>query len=178
MKQFDSKASKKEWLINTRFMRIALGEARRSATNGGIPVGCILVNNNIIISRGHNKRVQHNDPISHAEIICIRKALKWKMDLSGCTLYTTHMPCYLCSGAIIQFGISKVVSGESISFPHAKYILEQNQVNVTDMRLVECQEIVEKYIIKNKELWKENSIKNTPNIILDDNETKQGNDKL
>jgi creatinine deaminase len=86
------------------FMKVAIQEARKGLDEGGIPIGSVLVKNEHIIGRGHNKRVQESDPIMHAEIDCLRSAGRiGKYETT--VLYSTLMPCYLCAGAVVQFGI-------------------------------------------------------------------------
>lgn len=92
------------------FMQVAIEEAKLGRDENGIPIGSALVRDGQVLGRGHNKRVQDNDPIMHAEIDCLRNAGRIK-HYSGTVLYSTLMPCYLCAGAIVQFGIKKVVGG-------------------------------------------------------------------
>ena len=140
-------------IYNDKFMHYAIEEAIESEAENGIPVGSVIVRNGKLIGKGHNRRVQENNPIMHAELCCIQDAAKSVMDLQGTTLYTTHMPCYLCSGAIIQFGISKVIAGESETLPHARHILEKNSVEVVDLDLSECKVMLRNFIARNSKLW-------------------------
>src|SRR6058998_575709 len=98
------------------FLRAAIDEAKQGLKEGGLPIGSVLVRNNQIVSRGHNRRVQHGDPMAHAEIDCLTKAGRQKT-YKDTVLYSTLMPCYLCTGAVIQFGVPKVIVGESVTFP-------------------------------------------------------------
>jgi oxygen-independent coproporphyrinogen-3 oxidase len=153
-------------------MEEAIKEANKSKKENGIPIGCVIVRNGKIIGRGNNRRIQEQDPLLHAEISAIRDThKKGYMNLHGCELYTTHMPCYLCAGAIIQFGISKVISGESETFPHAMDYLEFAGIEVMDLTLEECKRILRNYISDNADLWSETSVKNSPNIKLDISES-------
>ena len=94
------------------YMKAAMNEAIQGLCEGGIPIGAVLVKGGRIIGRGHNRRLQENDPIMHAEIDCLRNA--GRVGSYGETiLYSTLMPCYLCAGAVVQFGIKKVIVGES-----------------------------------------------------------------
>jgi creatinine deaminase len=88
------------------YIEAAIEEAKKGLEEGGIPIGSILVKDGKIIGRGHNKRVQDNDPIMHAEIDCLRNAGRIG-GYTGSIIYSTLMPCYLCAGAIVQFGIEK-----------------------------------------------------------------------
>jgi len=136
------------------FMKIAIEEAKKGLSEGGIPIGSILVKNRQIIGRGHNKRVQQRDPIMHAEIDCLRNAGRiGKYDKT--VLYSTLMPCYLCAGAVVQFGIKKVLVGESETFHGAREFLESHGVEVVDLNLDECKQLMKKFIQTNIELWKE-----------------------
>ena len=136
------------------FMRAAIEEAKKGLGEGGIPIGSVLVKDGKIIGRGHNRRVQENDPIIHAEIDCLRNAGRVG-SYKGTILYSTLMPCYLCAGAAVQFGIPKVVVGESETFPGAREFMESHSVEVTDLGLEECKQLMREFIQKNPELWNE-----------------------
>jgi cytosine/creatinine deaminase len=141
-------------VIMDAFMKAAVEEAKKGLGEGGIPIGSVLVKNDQIIGRGYNRRVQQNDPIMHAEINCLRNAGRIG-SYAGTVLYSTLMPCYLCAGAIVQFGIKKVVVGESETFPGAKEFLESRGVEVIDLNLEECKQLMKTFIQNNPELWKE-----------------------
>lgn len=136
------------------FMIEAIEQAKKSMLEGGIPIGSVLVKNNTIIGRGHNKRVQEQDPILHAEIDCLRNAGRIG-SYKGTVLYSTLMPCYLCAGAVVQFGIEKVIAGESTTFNGAKDFMESNGVIVVDLDLQECKDLMKVFIEKNPILWNE-----------------------
>ena len=123
-------------------------------SEGGIPIGSILVKDGKIIARGYNRRVQQNDPILHAEIDCLRNARRIGT-YSETTLYSTLMPCYLCAGAIVQFGIKKVVAGESETFAGAKDFMQSHGIEVVDLGLSECKQMMKDFIQKNPQLWNE-----------------------
>ena len=95
------------------FMRAALEEARLGAEEGGVPIGAALVDGDTLVATGRNRRLQDTAPVMHAEINCLYNAGKTIQDFGGMTLYSTLMPCYMCAGAILQFGITKVVVAES-----------------------------------------------------------------
>jgi cytosine deaminase len=136
------------------FMEAAIAEAKQGLQEGGIPIGSILVKDGEIIGRGHNKRVQNRDPVTHAEIDCLRNAGrigKYK----DTTLYSTLMPCYLCAGAVVQFGIKKVIAGESETFPGAREFMESHGVEVIDLNLDECKHLMSEFIQNNPQLWNE-----------------------
>ncbi|HXZ94663.1 MAG TPA: nucleoside deaminase [Dehalococcoidia bacterium] len=136
------------------FMKAALNEAKKGLSEGGIPIGSVLVRKGKIIGRGHNKRVQDNDPILHAEIDCLRNAGRVG-SYKDTVLYSTLMPCYLCAGAIVQFSIVKVIAGESETFAGAREFMESHDVKVIDMNLDECKRLMKEFIEPNPDLWKE-----------------------
>lgn len=136
------------------FMTAAIDEAKTGLSEKGIPIGSVLVKNGEIVGRGHNKRVQDGDPITHAEIDCLRNAGRVG-SYKNAVLYSTLMPCYLCAGAVVQFGIKKVIVGESRTFPGAKEFMESHGVEVIDLNLDECVQIMEDFIEKNPTLWNE-----------------------
>jgi len=135
-------------------MKEAIGEAKLSLREEGIPVGAVLVMAGKIIGRGHNMRVQKNDPTSHAEIECLRNAGRLG-SYRGTTIYSTLMPCYLCAGAIIQFGIREVIAGESENFGGARGFLEAHGVKVTDLNISECKKLMRDFIQSNPQIWNE-----------------------
>src|SRR6185503_17257596 len=136
------------------FMQAAIAEARQGISEGGIPIGSVLVRDGKIIGRGHNKRVQDGDPVTHAEIDCLRNAGRLG-SFHNTVLYSTLMPCYLCAGATVQFGIKKVIVGESRTFPGAVDFMRSHGVEVIDLDLPECVDVMRKFIAENPELWNE-----------------------
>src|SRR5437773_1823312 len=94
------------------FMQAAIAQARKSRSEGGIPIGSALARAGKLVAVGHNERVQESDPVTHAEIDCLRNAGRLG-NFHNTVLYSTLMPCYLCAGATVQFGIKKVIVGES-----------------------------------------------------------------
>ena len=136
------------------FMKAAIDEAGKGLKEGGIPIGSVLARKGKIIGRGHNKRVQDKDPILHAEIDCLRNAGRIG-SYKDTVLYSTLMPCYLCAGAIVQFGIKKVIAGESETFAGAREFMESHGVEVTDLNLNECKQLMKEFIENNPDLWKE-----------------------
>src|SRR5688572_490632 len=136
------------------FMRAALDEAKKGLAEGGLPIGSVLVRNEQIIARGHNRRVQKGDPMAHAEIDCLTVAGRQKT-YRDTVLYSTLMPCFLCSGAIVQFGIPRVVAGESVNFAGGADFLRQQGVEVIDLHDGECIEMMSRFIREHPELWNE-----------------------
>jgi len=136
------------------FMEAAIAQAKQGLSEGGIPIGSVIVKDGQIVGRGHNKRVQDNDPVTHAEIDCLRNAGRIS-NYKDTTLYSTLMPCYLCAGAVVQFGIKKVIAGESETFPGAKEFMESHGVEVIDLNLDECKQLMSNFIENNPMLWNE-----------------------
>lgn len=137
-----------------KYMAIAIAEAQQGLQEGGIPIGSVLVKNDEICGRGHNKRVQDSDPVTHAEIDCLRNAGRIG-NYAETTLYSTLMPCYLCAGAVVQFGIKTVIAGESQTFGGAREFMESHGVTVIDLDLEECKQLMRDFIAQNPRLWNE-----------------------
>lgn len=135
-------------------MQRAIDEARHSRSQGGIPIGAALVRDQEVIAVGHNQRVQNDDPLAHAEIECLRNAGRIG-SYAGTEIYSTLMPCYLCAGAIVQFGIRKVYAGESETFAGAREFLLSHGVEVIDLDLVECKQLMSDFIAAEPALWSE-----------------------
>jgi cytosine deaminase len=140
--------------IMEEFMKAAIEEAKLGLQEGGIPIGSVLVRDGKIVGRGHNRRVQNNDPLAHAEIECIRNAGRFGT-YANTILFSTLMPCYLCSGAIVQFGVEKVVVGESRNFKGDIEFLKDHWVTVDDWDWDECIELMKEFKKKNSTLWNE-----------------------
>ena len=136
------------------FLEVAIEEARTGLKEGGIPIGSVLIKDGKIIGRGHNKRVQDGDPITHAEIDCLRHAGRIG-SYKNTVLYSTLMPCYLCAGAVVQFGIKKVYAGENETFTGAKEFMESMGVEVINLNSEECKEMMRRFILEKPELWNE-----------------------
>lgn len=136
------------------FMKAAIDEARKGLAEGGIPIGSVLVKDGKIIGRGHNRRVQNGSPTLHAEIDCLENTGRIG-SYGGTILYSTLMPCYLCSGAVVQFGIKKVVAGESVTFAGGPDFMKEHGVEVVDLNLEECVNLMRDFIDKNEVLWNE-----------------------
>jgi creatinine deaminase len=135
-----------------KFMQAAIDEAKKGLEEGGIPIGSVLVKDGKIIGRGHNKRVQENDPVIHAEIDCLMNAGRIGV-YKDTILYSTLMPCYLCAGASVQFGIKKVIAGENETFSGAIEFMESHGIEVVNLNLPECKILMKEFIEKNPELW-------------------------
>jgi len=135
-------------------MKAAIEEAKKGLAEGGIPIGSVLVKDGKIIGRGHNQRVQKGSPTLHAEIDCLENAGRIG-SYKDTVLYSTLMPCYLCSGAVVQFEIKKVIVGESATFPGGPEFMREHGVEVTDLDLDECKKLMTDFIEANPKLWNE-----------------------
>ncbi len=136
------------------FFHEAVKEAKKGLSEGGIPIGSVLVKDGRIIGRGHNKRVQEDNPMIHAEIDCLMNAGRIG-SYKGAVLYSTLMPCYLCAGAAVQFGIKKVIAGESQTFSGAAEFMRSHGIEVVDLSDEECVSLMKKFIEDKPELWNE-----------------------
>ncbi len=137
-----------------KFMTMAYEQALKSYNEGGLPIGSVLVKNGELVAVGHNMRVQSNDPLAHAEMTCLKNAGRIK-SYKGCTIYSTLMPCYMCSGTIVQFGIKEVIVGEDENFKGGKEFMEAHGVKVTNVNDERCIALMAKFIAEKPELWNE-----------------------
>ena len=137
-----------------RFMAAAIAPARKGLAEGGIPIGSVLVRGGEIIGRGHNKRVQELNPMVHAEIDCLMQAGRVG-SYRDTVLYSTLMPCYLCSGAAVQFRVPRVIVGESRTFAGAPEFMRSHGIEVVDLDLPECVRMMEDFIEARPDLWNE-----------------------
>jgi len=135
-------------------MQLAIDEAKKGLQEGGIPIGSVLIKDGVLVAKGHNKRVQEKNPILHGEMDCLNNAGRIG-NYKNTTIYSTLMPCYMCAGTIVQFKIKKVIVGESRTFSGAKEFMESHGVEVVDLDLPECTEMMENFISKNPDLWNE-----------------------
>jgi cytosine deaminase len=140
--------------MKDEFMQLAIDEALQGLKEGGIPIGSVLTRHGKLIAKGHNKRVQEKNPILHGEMDCLNNAGRIGT-YKDTVIYSTLMPCYMCAGTIVQFKIKKVIVGESKTFSGAREFMESHGVEVIDLNLPECVEMMEKFIEKNPELWNE-----------------------
>ena len=139
-----------------KFMVEAQKEAQISLNNGGIPIGAILVKNGEIIGRGHNKRIQLDSSILHAEMDCLESAGRMKSaDYRNCIMYTTLSPCAMCSGALVLYNIPMVVMGENENFKGPEQYLRDNGVKLFNLNLDSCKKMLGTFIENNPELWNE-----------------------
>jgi len=133
----------------------AIREAELSWSQGGIPIGCVLVNKDgEIVSRGHNQRVQSGDPTAHAEVVCIRNA-KRRRDWSELTLVSTLSPCIMCAGTTLLFGIKRVIIGENKNFLGAEALMCSNGVKIKVLNDSRCITLMERMQQEKPDLWAE-----------------------
>jgi cytosine deaminase len=138
------------------FLQAALAEARQGLAEGGIPIGSVLVLDGRIIGRGHNQRVQKGSVIHHAEMNCLENAGRLKASVyRRCTIYSTLSPCPMCSGAILLYGIPRVIVGENITFKGPEDYVRSQGVQVEVVNDPECVQLMREFIARNPELWNE-----------------------
>ena len=138
------------------FMSEALNEAEKSLAEGGIPIGAVLVKDDKIISRGHNRLIQNDSVLLHAEMDAIENAGRLNYDdYVNCTLYTTLSPCPMCSGAVILYNIPRVVIGENTTLMGAENLLRCNDVEVVVLDDVRCRDLFLEFACNNSEIWDE-----------------------
>ncbi len=142
--------------MNERFLAAAIEQALQGRDAGGIPIGSVLVCGGEIIGRGHNQRVQRGSVIHHAEMNCLENAGRQNAAVyRRCTIYTTLSPCPMCSGAIVLYGIPRVVIGENSTFTGAEDYLRNNGVTLEVLQNAECIAIMRDFIQSHPELWHE-----------------------
>ena len=138
------------------FLKAALDEARQGLAEGGIPIGSVLVHRGEIIGRGHNRRVQRGSPILHAEMDALENAGRRAAAVyRESVLYTTLSPCAMCSGAILLYGIPRVVAGENRSFVGEEEWLRGRGVAVEVVQDAECMALMREFMQAHPELWNE-----------------------
>ncbi len=132
----------------------AINEAKIGLSEGGIPIGSVLVHEGKIIGRGHNKRVQKGSTVLHGEMDALENAGRQSAHVySNSILYTTLSPCSMCSGAIILYGIPKVVIGENVTFTGSEKWLISNGVELIVLDNEECKKLMRDFIDTNPKLW-------------------------
>ncbi|MCU7495519.1 MAG: nucleoside deaminase [Ignavibacteria bacterium] len=138
------------------FMQAAMKEAEKGLSEGGIPIGSVLVHSGKIIGRGHNKRIQKHSAILHAEMDALEDAGRLEAKIyRESVLYTTLSPCSMCSGAVLLYGIPKVVIGENRTFKGEEELLSSRGVKLEVLNLQECVEMMQAFISENPSLWNE-----------------------
>jgi cytosine/creatinine deaminase len=138
-----------------KMLDVALEEARAGYAEGGVPIGAALFSKDgTLLGRGHNRRVQEDDPSIHGETDAFRKAGRQR-SYRDTIMVTTLAPCWYCSGLVRQFGIGTVVVGESQTFQGGIEWLRENGVEVIDLDSAECIELLRKFIDQHPEIWNE-----------------------
>ncbi|MEO7539007.1 MAG: nucleoside deaminase [Pyrinomonadaceae bacterium] len=136
-------------------LEIAIQEARTGLAEGGIPIGAALFDNaGNLLGRGHNRRVQEDDPSVHGETDAFRKAGRQR-NYRNTIMVTTLAPCWYCSGLVRQFNIGAVIVGESVNFRGGIEWLRDNGIEVIDMNSQECVELLGGFIAANPDVWNE-----------------------
>jgi len=138
-----------------RMLYVAIEEARLGLSEGGIPIGAALFDGKgNLLGRGHNRRIQENDPSIHGETDAFRKAGRQRR-YRDTIMVTTLAPCWYCSGLVRQFGIGTVILGESVNFEGGIDWLRENSVKVIDLNSAECIEMLANFIAEYPEIWHE-----------------------
>ena len=139
-----------------QFLKAAFDEANRGLAEGGIPIGSVIVHQGKVIGRGHNRRVQRGSAVLHGEMDAFENAGRQPANIyRECTLYTTLSPCAMCSGAILLYGIPRVVVGENVTFTGEEELLRSRGVDVEVLQDDACVQMMEFFIAERPELWNE-----------------------
>ncbi len=138
------------------FLEAAIAEAQQGMREGGIPIGSVIVHAGKIIGRGHNRRVQRGSAILHGEMDAFENAGRQPASVyRDCVLYTTLSPCSMCTGAILLYGIPRVVVGENRTFLGEEELLRSRGVSVEVLQNEECVRLMRQFITQHPELWNE-----------------------
>lgn len=139
-----------------RFLKAALDEARLGLSEGGIPIGSVLVIDDEIVGRGHNRRVQKGSAVLHAEMDCLENAGRLKMgDYRRSVLVSTLSPCDMCSGTALLYRIPRIVIGENVTFQGPESYLRQRGVELVIVNDDECIQLMREFIAAHPDLWNE-----------------------
>ena len=142
--------------MTDRFLDAAIEEARAGESEGGIPIGSVLVVDGRIVGRGHNRRMQRGSAVLHAEMDCLENAGRLRAaDYRRATIYSTLSPCDMCSGAILLYGIPRVIVGENRTFAGPEEYVRSRGVTLTVVDDVRCVELMRAFIASHAELWDE-----------------------
>lgn len=143
-------------MTTDKFMQAAIDEARKGLEEGGIPIGSVLVYDGKIIGRGHNRRVQQGSAILHGEMDALENAGRQAASVyKKATLYTTLSPCAMCSGAILLYGIKRVIIGENTTFLGEEQLLKDREVSLDVHDDETCKAMMREFIKANPRLWSE-----------------------
>lgn len=138
------------------FLLAAIEEAEHGLAEGGIPIGAVLVHAGTIVGRGHNRRIQQDSVIRHGEMDALENAGRQSAAFyRECTLYTTLSPCAMCSGAILLYGIPRVVIGENQTFQGEEQWLVNHGVQLQVVQAARCIQIMHDFIENHPKLWAE-----------------------
>lgn len=138
------------------FMQVAVDEAKKGLTEGGLPIGSVLVHDGKILGKGHNKRIQQGSTILHGEMDALENAGRLSASIyQQAVLYTTLSPCAMCSGTILLYGIPKVVIAENHNFLGEEALLASRGVELEVLNDAECIHMMSDFIKHNSELWNE-----------------------
>ena len=141
---------------NDPFLQAAIDEARQGLAEGGIPIGSVIVHRDKIIGRGHNRRVQKGSSILHGEMDALENAGRQSATVyRESVLYTTLSPCSMCTGAILLYGIPRVIIGETKTFMGEEELLRSRGIAIEVVQSDECISLMEEFIRKNPMLWNE-----------------------
>ena len=139
-----------------KYLKAAIEEAQTGLQEGGIPIGSVLVYKGEIVGRGHNRRVQQGSTVLHGEMDALENAGRLPASVyRECTLYTTLSPCPMCSGAILLYGIPRVVIGENSTFMGEEQLLRSRGVQVQVLQDDTCRQMMRSFISQKPELWNE-----------------------
>lgn len=139
-----------------KFMKAAFDQARTGMEEGGIPIGAALVDTGgNLVATGRNRRLQDSACVMHAEINCLYNAGKTIQDFRGMTMYSTLMPCHMCAGAAVQFGITKVIAAESENFGEENgcELMVRHGIEVIDLDLDDAKRLLAAFIEANPQHW-------------------------
>ena len=138
------------------FMRVAIEQAAKSLSEGGVPVGAALVADGALLGSGHNRRVQQGSVIRHGETDCLENVGRLHASVyRRATMYTTLSPCDMCTGAILQYGIPRVVVGENRTFMGGEDLLRSRGVEVVNLDSDECRALMAEFIARYPDVWDE-----------------------
>jgi len=137
-------------------MQEAIKEAQKGLAEGGIPIGAVLVKAGVIIAKGHNRRIQKESAILHAEMDCLENAGRLKSaDYKKCVIYSTLSPCDMCMGAILLYKIPKVVIGENRTFKGPEAYARRRGVKIVNLDSTDCLRLMQQFIKNKPKLWNE-----------------------
>jgi cytosine/creatinine deaminase len=142
--------------MTDQFMQAAIKEAEKSLAQGGVPIGAVLVHGDTIIGRGYNQRIQKGSAILHGEMAALENAGCLSAAIyKECTMYTTLSPCAMCSGAMILYGIPRVVIGENKTFMGEEQLLKDKGIEITVLNDQTCQDLMTAFIKDHSQIWNE-----------------------